>query len=168
MLVHSTWNKSTQLYNEFIGHAPYRHYYIRYLTGCSKIRTVSARFVLNMCIPMRLFTLEFTNCSSVSVLWTTLGTDRFTWSNNQFVSQWCQWRPDVKTSLLSFNKPATSQMITFRRLTSPHRRTHNTCSAFGSCLYVASKRVQVWITRYCNTAGSAALRLLHAKCYYQR
>ena len=63
-----TFNKSTQLHDAFIGHARQRHD----LIGCSETRTVSA---LNTCFPMRLFILEFANCSTVrceqtfSTLW---------------------------------------------------------------------------------------------------
>ena len=50
-------NKSTQLHDVFIGHAHQRHDYL--LIDCSETRTVSARLVLNACIPMLLFTMEF-------------------------------------------------------------------------------------------------------------
>jgi len=61
------WTSPTQLHEAFIGQARQHHDYFA-LIGCSKTRTVSARLVLNTCIPMRLFILEFANLRSVQFM----------------------------------------------------------------------------------------------------
>ena len=69
-------SRPSYITRSFIGHARRRHDFI----GCGKIRNVSAQSVLNTCIPMRLFTLEFAYWSPVqsssvkpALLWTRLG-----------------------------------------------------------------------------------------------
>ena len=124
------------------------------LIGCSRTRSVSARLVLNTCIPVRPFTVEFANWSSVQL--SLCAVNRPLRSKQEKV---CKWRtsfvrqPTGQWSIAD-SSPATPcrrtrlilapAVVQDKTLSIRHSRGVSSCTTLQCAASVATRRHWVW------------------------